>query len=136
MERAAAKSAETGVHIRHNFSPSCATAGRYFVLGSTTQIVKEVIDALGDTSAPPMSTAQNIVLEVDGAKIGEILAQNKEPLVNQNMVSNGNTREQAEQEFGILLKVIELFSKGRMIWTAEPNSMHVDLAIDFAKMKS
>ncbi len=132
-ERAAAKSAQAGVHLRHNFSPSCTIAGRYFVLGSTTEIVKDVIDALGDVNSPPKTTAHNIVFDADMAQIIEILAQNKEPLISQNMVSGGNTREQAEQEIGTLLKVLGLFGKGQLTWTAEPKSMHVNLSVEFAK---
>ena len=49
------------------------------------------------------------------------------------MVSNGNRREQAEQEIGTLLKVLGLFGKGQVSWTAEAWSMHVDLSIEFAK---
>ncbi len=135
LERATAKSDAAGVHLRQNFSPACTIAGRYFVLGSTVEIVKDCIDALGDVNAPPKTTEHNIVLELDGPAALGVLAQNKEPLVSQNMVSNGNTRQQAEQEFDTLLKVLGLFGKAQASWTAEPKSMHVDLSIEFAKPK-
>jgi hypothetical protein len=49
------------------------------------------------------------------------------------MVSGGNTRQQAEQEFETLLRVLGLFSHGSVSWTAEPKNMHVDVAVDFSK---
>jgi hypothetical protein len=128
-----AKGDGAGVHLRHNFRPACAIAGRYFVLGSTVDIVKDVIDAIGDVNAPPKTTAHNIVFEANVAQICEVLEQNKEPLVSQNMVSSGNTRLQAEQEFDTLVKVLGLFSQGKLTWTAESKKMHVDLAIEFDK---
>jgi hypothetical protein len=128
----AAKSDGAGVHLRHNFSPAVSIAGRYFVLGSTVEIVKDCIDALGDVNAPPKTTEHNIVFEANMAAVIGVLAQNKEVVVSQNMVSGGNTREQAEQEFDTLLKVIGLFGKGQITWTAEPKSMHADLSIEFA----
>jgi hypothetical protein len=133
LERATAKSDAAGVHLRHNFTPAVSIAGRYFVLGSTVEIVKDCIDALGDVNAPPKTTEHNIVFEANMAEVIRVLAQNKEPLISQNMVSGGNTREQAEQELDTLLKVIGLFGKGQITWTAEPKSMHVDLSIEFAK---
>jgi hypothetical protein len=132
FERAAAKPDAEGIHLRHNFSPACATAGRYFVLGSTIEIVEDVIDALGNPAAPPETTGQNIILEADMAQVIHLLSQNKETLVSQSMVQNGNTREQAEQEISVLLKALGLFANGRFSWTADPTSMHVDLAIRFA----
>src|SRR5262245_46116945 len=86
-----AKSDGAGIHLRHNFRPACTIAGRYFVLGSTVEIVKDVLDAIGDVNAPPKTTPNNIVFEADVAQINGVLEQNKDPLVSQNMVSSGNT---------------------------------------------
>jgi hypothetical protein len=131
FERAAAKS-DAGVHLRQNFSPACTIAGRYFVLGSTVEIVKDVIDALGDVNAPPKTTEHNIVFEIDTSAAIGVLKQNREALVSQNMVSGGNTREQAEQEIDTLLRVLGLFGDARATWTADAASMRVDVAIKFA----
>jgi hypothetical protein len=128
-----AKGDGAGVHLRHNFRPACTIAGRYFVLGSTVEIVKDVIDAIGDVHAPPQTTPHNIIFEADVSHINHVLRQNKAPLISQNMVSGGNTRQQAEQEFDTLVKVLGLFSQGHITWTAEPKSMQVELAIEFAK---
>jgi hypothetical protein len=128
-----AKSDGAGVHLRHNFRPACTIAGRYFILGSTTDIVKDVIDAIGDVMAPPKTTPHNIVFEADVSYISKVLQQNREPLVSQNMVSGGNTRQQAEQEFDTLVNVLGLFRQTSLTWTAEPQSMHVDIAVEFAK---
>jgi hypothetical protein len=128
-----AKGDDAGVHLRHNFRPACVVAGRYFVLGSTVEIVKDVIDAIGDVNSPPKTTPHNIVFDANVAQICDVLRQNKEPLISQNMVSGGNTRQQAEQEFDTLVKVLGLFSQGKLTWTSESNRMQVQLAIEFDK---
>ena len=133
LDRAAGTSGEAGVHLRHNFSPACTIAGRYFVLGSTTQIVRDCIDALGDCNVMPRTTGSNIIFEISLEQAAKVLAQNKEPLVSQNMVANGNTRERAEQEFQTLVRVLGLFGNGAITWTSEPLSMHVDLEVEFGK---
>jgi len=130
LQRAAGEG-DKGVHLRYNFSPAVTIAGRYFVVGSTVEIVQDVIDALGDTSAPPKTTPHNVIAEVNVARLIEVLEQNREPIVNQNIVDDGNTREQAEAEFGLALKLVGLLRKGQFTWTAEPKSMHVELSVDF-----
>jgi hypothetical protein len=132
-DRTAVKRADDAAHLRYNFSPSCSIAGRYFVLGSTAEIVRDVIDSLGDPNAPPKTTEHNVVLDADISQLVDLLVQNREPLVNQNMVQQGNTREKAEQEVDLFLALFRLFGKGRFTWTAEPDSMHADLSIEFAK---
>jgi hypothetical protein len=47
------------------------------------------------------------------------------------MLEGGNTRQQAEQELDILLRVLGLFGNGQWTWTAEPSSLHADLSIEF-----
>ena len=131
QNRSSSKAVQAGGHLRQNFSPSFTIAGRYYVLGSTAQIVQDIIDVLGDTSAPPKTTPHNIVLEANTEQLIRVLVQNNEALVSQNMVQNGNTRQQAEQEVGILLKLLGLFGEGKLSWTAEPESVHVDLTVEF-----
>jgi hypothetical protein len=127
----ASKGDGPGVHLRHNFRPACTVAGRYFVLGSTVQIVKDVLDSIGDVQAAPATVPQNIVFEADVTQINQVLQQNRSPLVSQNMVSGGNTREQAEQEFDTLVKLLGLFGGANASWSADPNAMHVDVSVDF-----
>ncbi len=131
FDRAAGQSAEAASHIRYNFSPACSAAGRYFVIGSTIDVVKDVLDALGDVHAPPQTTPDNVVLEIDGAAALQALAQNHEPLVRQNMLQEGHTREQAEQQINTLLALARLFNAGEVRWTAAPGNMHVDLSIKY-----
>jgi hypothetical protein len=119
----------------YNFSPATAQVGRYFVLGSTVEIVKDLIDELAGGKAEPPLTPHNVLLELETNHLVDVLKQNREPLVHQNMAAEGHTREQAEKDIDTLFRLLGLFGPGRATWTAEPAAMHVDLELRFAKTK-
>ncbi|MGH7162948.1 MAG: hypothetical protein ACREID_05650 [Planctomycetota bacterium] len=87
--------------VRFNFSPSCAIVDDLFVLGSTTQIVEEVIDARGGSVAA--GEGVNSGLWVRGAEAVRLLVENREPLVASTMIKEGFDRAAAERRVDLLL---------------------------------
>jgi hypothetical protein len=93
--------------VRFNFQPTLAMPGEYLILSSSEALARDLIDALGqETSAGVDPVAgRHSALRIDGPQLASILDANREALIRQNMVEEGNTREQAETQIGLILNV-------------------------------
>jgi len=106
---ASGEDVKTAVDTHFNFRPSLAMPGHYLVLSSTDTLAENLIDALSKETADavkPLSGTHSLV-EIDGTQLASILAANRENMVRQNMVDEGNTRAQAETAIDILLTVVK-----------------------------
>jgi hypothetical protein len=96
------------VHARYNFRPAVAMPGDYLILSSTDGLARDVIDALKQNpadAAKPLARTHSLV-EIDGDQLASILGANREAMVRQNMVEEGNTQEEAEAAIEALLAVV------------------------------
>lgn len=125
-----AKVARDKAPTNYNFSPACARRNDYFVLGSTAGIVRQLIDALagGQSSAP---LTDNTALTLDAAPLAAILADNRELLISQNMLSEGHTRDEAETSIGTLLAVINRLDRFALRLKDEAAALALEATIDF-----
>jgi len=100
----------TSLDERFNFRPSIAVTGDSLILASTDGLAKDLIDAVkaeaGNASAPRGRV--DSVGEIDGVSLAAALVANRETLVRQNMVKEGNTRRQAEYAIDGLIAVARL----------------------------
>lgn len=96
------ESAEAGIHF--NFTPTLALSENRFVLASSTTLAKSALKAKSTnrTNAAPA----NFDFEIRGESLKLVLEDNREQLVANNMLEEGNTREEAEQGIGLLLAVV------------------------------
>jgi hypothetical protein len=93
--------------MRFNFQPTLAMPGDYVILSSTDALARDLIDAVQEEArvgAKPVAGLHSAV-QLDGTQLASILEANRDALVRQNMVEEGNTREQAETEIDLLLKI-------------------------------
>ncbi len=112
--------------IHYNASPSCARVGDRFVFGSTVGIVKSVIDALKE---PTQEALQGqTMLSVDLAQVAAVVGDNREAIISQNMLQEGNTREEAEGEVGVLLQVLQAVSRAGLRMNTEKDSLSLELS--------
>ncbi len=121
----------TRLHERYNYRPTLALPGDYFVLSSTDALARDLIDALAaETSRAesPLSRV-NTVLEIDGAQLSTILAANREGLVRNNMIEEGNSREAAETAIDVLLSIAELVGPVSFSLGADENHTTADLDV-------
>lgn len=125
-----AKVARDKAPINYNFSPACARRQDYFVLGSTTGIVRQLIDSLanGQSSAP---LTDNTALTIDAAPLAAILADNRELLISQNMLSEGHTRDEAETSIGTVLAVINRLDRFALRLKDEAAALALEATLDF-----
>lgn len=98
----------TGLDSRYNFRPALARTGDHLILSSTDGLARDLIDALKKEAARPVQAAHAIhsLAQVNAARLGSLLVANRENMVQQNMVEEGNTREQAEVAIDVLTAVI------------------------------
>ena len=94
---------------RFNLRPSLAMLDDYLILSSAEGLTRDLIDAAKQEIAAtvePLAAVHSSV-QIDGRHLASILGANRAHLVRQNMVSDGNTQEQAETEIDVLLTVAE-----------------------------
>ncbi|MBI3461703.1 MAG: DUF3352 domain-containing protein [Planctomycetes bacterium] len=99
--------------FHHNFNPSCAQAGNWFIIGSTSGIVRQAIDALQEgAAASPL--ADNARIELDAEQIADALFANRELLISQNMLEEGHDRAEAEKQIDLVLKLVRLVGQAQL----------------------
>ena len=118
--------------IAYNFSPACAQVGDRFILGSTASVVRALVDELQKPDAERL-TADNALLELDLQQLGLVLADNRETLIAQNMLEDGNTREEAEGQISLLLDVLRLMRKSSLRLVSKDGSLHLAAALGLPK---
>ncbi len=87
--------------LRFNFTPSVAIIGDYLVLSSTSELLKSLVDLHG--GAGPAPDRINSGLWLEPAALREVLKDNREPLIANSMLKEGDTRAEAEQKIDFAL---------------------------------
>jgi hypothetical protein len=99
------------VHQRHNFTPSAVQVGDHFVLSSTLGLARDLATEL---KAAPKAGTDTLLMNADGAAIAKLIGQNRERLVQQNVLEKGNSREAAEGEVGLLEALATYLGRGSL----------------------
>ncbi len=97
------------VDVRFNFQPAIATAGDYLIFSSSDQLTRDLIDTLKTETGNQVKpvSGQHSLLQLDGSQLASILDANRGVMVRQNMVEEGSTREEAENNIGVLINVFK-----------------------------
>lgn len=113
--------------IHHNFCPSFAQTGNRFIIGSTSGIVRQVIDSLAEGAAASAVT-DNVRVEIDAEQIADALSANRELLISQNMLEQGRDRAEAEKQIGLVLDLVRLVSKAQFRLAFEDGAVAIEAA--------
>jgi len=107
---------KTALESRYNFRPALAMLGDYVVLSSTDGLARDLIDALKKEMAGSVKALAEThsLVEVDGVQLASILRANRENLVLQNMVNEGNTREQAETQNDLIVTILKFLGQAKL----------------------
>jgi len=116
--------------INYNFSPACARVGEHFIYGSTAGIVRQLIDGLkqGKTA----TTGDNASLALESASLAAILEDNRELLITQNMLSEGRSRQEAEQAIATFFQIVRLLDRAQVRLVADTKVVALELSADIA----
>jgi len=114
---AAGEEDKTALDMRFNFQPTLAMPEDYLVISSTSELAKDLIDALKDEKASGTKPLPGVhsLMELDATQLASILKANWEALVRNNMVEEGNTREKAEADLGAIMMVMNYVGNFRVM---------------------
>ena len=91
--------------LHYNASPTLAFVGDRFILASARPLALELVEHVR-REAPPAAEKTNTTLKLDGRVAQASLAENRGPLIAQNMLEKGHDRAAAEHEIDRLLAAL------------------------------
>lgn len=101
------------VHLRHNFTPAVAEVDGRFILSSSIGLAEQLVRALkAEPSAEPADAT--LLMRVDGPALAALGDLNRERLILQNMLEDGNDRPTAERNVGGLLSLLRYLGAGEL----------------------
>lgn len=105
------EAASTRASLLFNFSPSIGFAKERFVVASTKRLARELVQAnvSESTDGTDSENSVNTVAVLHAGVLKAVLEDNREQLISQNMLEDGNSREEAEAAIGLLLELVGYF---------------------------
>lgn len=95
----------TTADLVFNFSPSIGFQNSKVIVSSSRALVEDLLDA----KQPKDTIASNSSGQLNAKVLQNVLQDNQEQLIAQNMLEEGNSREEAEIAIGLLLQAVGLF---------------------------
>ena len=114
-----------------NFSPTIAFQGPYLIVSSNRDLAVELgqfAEQNRDLDAKSM-TRTNTRMNIDAGELSRILSENREPLIANNMLEEGHSRNEAEDEIDILLGIVKLLKDAELDFQVEPDEMRFNTQI-------
>jgi hypothetical protein len=129
---AASEDDRSAIDTRFNFQPSLAMPGDYLILSSCDGLTRDVIDAINQQpdASQPLAGVHSLAV-IGGPQLKSILNSNFDAMVRQNMVEEGSTREQAEQQLRIMLTVLKHIRQVAVSAAATDGQAQLSLKVDF-----
>lgn len=122
----------TEATIHYNFTPSLALGKDRFVLSSSQQLARKIMQ-----SPPAVAEARqsddNTSVRVMAGTLQQVLGDNREQLIANNMLEEGNDRAEAEKEIGLLLSVITWFDTFEAKLEPTDDQLRLHLHLNLAK---
>ncbi len=120
-----------------NFGPTIAFQGSYFIVSSNRHLAVELAELAAkrerggeNGDAHEKRGDANTRIVVDGVALQRILADNREPLIANNMLEEGNSRADAEQAIGTVLRIAELVKSIELDFTVGDDQMKFDFGVE------
>lgn len=121
--------------INFNFSPSVGFVQDRFVVASTKSLAGELLKAIeGDPANPDLPA--NTLARADLADLRQILTDNRGQLVAQNMLSEGHTKEEAEQEIDTLLLILGTAQQASLRFSSQGGELRLAADLTFVPYES
>lgn len=116
----------TDANIVYNFSPSVGFSGDRFVVASSKTLARQLTTA----KQPALETIDdNTHAALNAGVLRDVLADNREQLIAQNMLEDGNTREEAEAIIDLLLQVVEYFQEASVRLGTADDQLEVEIRV-------
>ncbi|MEM9943237.1 MAG: hypothetical protein AAF939_16860 [Planctomycetota bacterium] len=118
--------------VLFNFSPTIAFKGDHLIISSTRDLAIELADLVGQ----PKTEDSNTELQIDGKMLHQVLQANLESLVAQNMLEEGNSRDEAENAIEILLSAVNLLKELKLDFDVNDDQMQMAVKVRFDSANS
>jgi hypothetical protein len=115
------------IPIVYNFSPTIAFQGNRVILASSTQLAEALLKAPAKAS-PKANAAADLSIPV----LRQVFNDNRDTIVSGNMLSKGQTREEADAEFDLFLQLLSWFSGATASLTPAADSLQLKLNLHTA----
>ncbi len=122
----------TEATIHYNFAPSLALGKDRFVLSSSLDLAKKIMSRKAGP-ADARRSADNTSLSITAAALRQVLDDNREQLIANNMLEDGNDREAAEQQIGLLLNIMTWFDRFEASLEPTDQQLRLNLQLNLAK---
>ncbi|GIW95604.1 MAG: hypothetical protein KatS3mg110_3645 [Pirellulaceae bacterium] len=103
--------ADAQVPIQYNFAPTLGFRGSRVVLASSPVLARRMLE---DCPSEPVPPGTNTGLLIDREPLRQLLADNRTQLVSQAVLERGRSREEAEEEIDLVLKLLEAVDRFQM----------------------
>ncbi len=114
--------------LYYNFAPSAIEVGRYFVISSTPELAKAVVDELLDRSDPP-AQGLNTALWINWTELAAVLKQNQAALTAQTLLTQGVPPEKAQQTMNQLLQWLRQLREATVALRQESDRLVLELKL-------
>lgn len=116
----------TDAELIFNFSPSVGFVGERFVVASTSKLARTLVES---KSAKPAVLADNSRMTMDADIFKQVLADNREQLIAQNMLEDGNSRDEAEAVIELILEAVGFFEGVSMRLTPSDDLLEAEFEV-------
>lgn len=97
------KPSDEPLDFRFNYTPALAVTGNHVAIGSAQDGVAGVVKSLGATANPRVARPASTVIDVDLAALGAVLSDNREALIQDRMLKEGEDRAGATRAIDLFL---------------------------------
>jgi len=119
-----------GVDLIYNLRPACGLLGDTLVISTHEDLMRELASELGAPGSRA-GAPEGEHLRLAGAQLAQFVEANRELLIAQNQVDEGNSRPQAELEIGALHAGLALV-RSAQLGVSWPGGGDVQLSISLS----
>lgn len=119
--------------ILFNFTPTIAFQGSNLILASSRDLAVELAEL--SEQASNENEGLNTRIQLDGQALHKILEANRESLVAQNMLEEGNERKAAETQIDLVLTIADLFREANLDYEVTPEKMQAKFSVRFEHIR-
>lgn len=120
----------TEAPIVFNFTPTVGFSGDRFVVASTQRLAKQL------TLAKPVNPKyrnENTAANLQSSVLKQVLNDNREQLIAQNMLEEGNSRDEAVEQIELLLEVIGYFKNAKLDFGESDDHLKAEFSIEIGE---
>jgi hypothetical protein len=103
-----------------NFSPSIAFRGRQFVISSSSALARQLVS---EASSEESHGNKNTDATLHAAGLQKVLRDNRDQLIAQRMLEDGNSREEATALVDLILNVVGYFKETSVALQQDENEL-------------